>query len=277
MHNVHVGPLTGLLGQLGLLLLLAGSVGLASAGWLAGAGYGVVVAALLARGLERAGAAGLGPADRVTLVRTLLVGGVTALVVDAFTGPPALAVLVGLAAVALVLDGVDGWVARRTGTASAFGARFDMEVDAYLILVLSVHVARELGPWVLALGAARYLFVAAGWVLPWMRATLPARYWRKPVAATQGVVLTLVTTGVLPRPAAVAAVLLALALLGESFGRDVWWLWRRRRPTGAARERDQSSSSSSFVSPSSSSSSGWEEPEREPPSSSRLSSSEPPP
>lgn len=270
MHNVQVGPLAGLAGQLVLLLLLAAGVGLGSAGWLAGASFGVGLTALLGRGLDRAGAAGLGPADRVTLVRTVLAGGVTALVVDAFSRPPALGALVGLAAVALVLDGVDGWVARRTGTASAFGARFDMEVDAFLILVLSVHVARDLGPWVLALGAARYLFVAAAWVLPWMRATLPARYWRKPVAATQGVVLTLVSTGVLPWPAAVAAVLLALALLSESFGRDVWWLWRRRAAARSGRAQSSSSSSSSA------SSSGWEGPDRDPPSSSRLSSSEPP-
>ena len=42
-----------------------------------------------------------------------------------------------LASVALILDGVDGKVARRTRNASAFGARFDMEVDAFLILVFS--------------------------------------------------------------------------------------------------------------------------------------------
>ena len=49
--------------------------------------------------------------------------------------------LVGLTAVALALDGVDGRVARRTETVTAVGARFDMEVDAFLILVLSVYVA----------------------------------------------------------------------------------------------------------------------------------------
>ena len=43
---------------------------------------------------------------------------------------------------ALALDGVDGQVARRTGTASELGARFDMEVDAFLILVLSVAAGR---------------------------------------------------------------------------------------------------------------------------------------
>ena len=46
---------------------------------------------------------------------------------------------------ALLLDAVDGGVARRTGTVSGFGARFDMEVDAFLILVLSGYVAGRLG------------------------------------------------------------------------------------------------------------------------------------
>jgi phosphatidylglycerophosphate synthase len=116
-----------------------------------------------------------GPANRVTLVRSFLVAGVAVLsVVDVDGRVP---VLVTLASVALVLDGVDGWVARRTGTVSAFGARFDMEVDAFLILVLSLYVARDAGWWVLLIGAARYLFVAAGWALPWLRGTAPARPW----------------------------------------------------------------------------------------------------
>jgi phosphatidylglycerophosphate synthase len=228
MRIVHLGPLAGLVGQLMLLLLLAGTVGLTTTGWLLGAACGLVATTLLWRGLSQAGAARLGAANRVTLARTVLVGGVTALVADAFVRPAAVTAMVVLASAALVLDGVDGYVARRTDTVSALGARFDMEVDAFLILVLSLHVARELGPWVLVIGAARYLFVAAGWLLPWMRATLPPRYWRKPVAATQGVALTLVAAGLLPRLAAVGALVLALALLAESFGRDVWWLRRRR-------------------------------------------------
>jgi phosphatidylglycerophosphate synthase len=233
MRIVHLGPLTGLLAQLVLLLLLAGTVGLSGTGWLLGAACGVAATALLSQGLDHFGSTALGPADRVTLTRTVLVGGVAALVADAFVRPAAAPPMVALAAVALVLDGVDGWVARRTGTVSALGARFDMEVDAFLIFVLSVHVARELGPWVLVLGAARYLFVAAGWLLPWMRATLPSRYWRKPVAAAQGIALTLAAAHLLPRLATVAAVVVALALLTESFGRDVWWLWRRRHALAA--------------------------------------------
>jgi len=39
----------------------------------------------------------------------------------------------------LALDGLDGLAARRQGLASAFGARFDMEVDAGLILALAAR------------------------------------------------------------------------------------------------------------------------------------------
>jgi phosphatidylglycerophosphate synthase len=211
----------GFAGQLVVLAVLATTVGLGWAGWFAGVGYGLVVLVLLRR-------SPLGPASRVTLARTTLVGGVTALVVEAALRPEPIDVLFPLAAVALALDSVDGWVARRTGTVCALGARFDMEVDAFLILVLSGYVADSLGGWVLAIGLMRYAFVAVGWVVPWLRAELPPRYWRKVVAATQGVVLVAVVSGLLPRPVAVALVAFALALLVESFGRDVGWLWRHR-------------------------------------------------
>ena len=134
-----------------------------------------------------------------------------------------------LATAALVLDFVDGRVARRTGTASGLGARFDGEIDAFLILALSVYVAQTVGAWVLLIGAARYVFLAAGWLLWWMRATLPPREWRKVVAATQGVTLTIAAAGVLPADLTRAMLAVALALLAESFGRDVWWLWRHRQ------------------------------------------------
>ncbi|WP_245716406.1 CDP-alcohol phosphatidyltransferase family protein [Micromonospora humi] len=216
---------------MGVLAGLAGTVGLGPAGWLAGLVYGVVTLAVLGRGLRRSGAERLGPADWVTLGRATLAGGVTALVADSFSRPVAVPVLVVLTAVALSLDWVDGQVARRTGTVSALGARFDMEVDSFLVLVLCVHVSGQVGPWVLVIGAMRYAFVAAGWALPWLNGSLPPRYWRKTVAAVQGIALAVVAADVLPRALAVVLLAGALALLLESFGRDVLWLWRRRAAT----------------------------------------------
>ncbi|WP_395655957.1 CDP-alcohol phosphatidyltransferase family protein [Nocardioides sp.] len=160
------------------------------------------------------------PANVVTGVRAALA------VVVAVVGPtgPGVALVV----VALSLDWVDGQVARRTGTVSAAGARFDMETDAFLIAVLSVYAAPSYGWWVLAIGAARYLLWLAERVLPWLRRPVPPRYWRKVVAAVQGVVLAVALSGLLPHAAGEVLLLLALVLLAESFGRDVWWLWRTR-------------------------------------------------
>ncbi|GIH16239.1 CDP-alcohol phosphatidyltransferase family protein [Rugosimonospora africana] len=227
--------MTGLLVQVALVLALAATVGMGAAGWLAGIGYGLVVCAALTRGLHRSGATSLGPANWVTLTRATLIGGVTALTADSFRGHQSVRALVTLTIVALLLDAVDGQVARRSGTVSPLGASFDMEADAYLLLVLSVYVAPLAGVWVLAIGGMRYAFLAASWVLPWMRRKLPFRYWRKVVTAAQGVALVVASTNVLPKALTIVALAVALALLVESFGRDVLWLWcrrtRRPRPT----------------------------------------------
>lgn len=152
MTRVYPGPLVGLAGQLGLLLVLAGTVGLGVAGWVCGLACGAGVTVALSGGMNRAGVPRAGTGRPGDADRAVLVGGVAALVGDAFARPPVVGTLVALTIVALVLDGGDGRVARRTGTTSALGARFDMEVDALLVLVLSLHVARDLGPWVLAIG-----------------------------------------------------------------------------------------------------------------------------
>lgn len=217
---------TGLAGQAAVLAALDASVGLGATGWALGLAVGVVTTVALGVALDRRGPAGLGPADRVTLVRALLVGGVAALAVGPDRGA-----LVALAVVALLLDWVDGRVARRTGTVSDLGARFDMEVDALLILVLSVLVAATFGAWVLLIGAARYLRLLACVPWPWLRRSAPPRYWAKVVAALQGATLTAAAAGVLPTGVAVALLVLAVTLLAESFGREVWWLWEHR-PVG---------------------------------------------
>lgn len=225
----------GVAGQIALFVALSAGVGLGPVGWAAGIAYTAGLWILLVAAVRRAGLGTLGPADLVTLARAVLVGGVTALVADGLSrgdAPPA-GYLVGIAAVALVLDAVDGQVARRSGTVSALGGRFDMEVDSFLVLVLSVHVAGIVGPWVLAIGAMRYGFVAASWVAPWMRGPLPARYSTKTVAALQGIVLVVVSAEVLPVALAIALASAALALLAWSFGRDVVLLWRDAEPDRA--------------------------------------------
>ncbi len=229
-HVTPHGPVVGLVGVLTLLAVLGRVTGLGAAGWIVGLASGVALCALLTLGLVRASRRRLLPADRVTLSRAVLVCGVAALVADTVAGTDEpTGVLVALASVALVLDAVDGRVARRTGTVHPLGARFDMETDAFLILVLSVAVTRDLGWWVLGVGVARYLLLlvalAARWA-PWLRGQVPARMWRKVIAAYQGIVLTVAAAGVLPVVAASVAVAAGLALLVLSFGTEVLTLRR---------------------------------------------------
>ncbi|WP_405728126.1 CDP-alcohol phosphatidyltransferase family protein [Streptomyces sp. NBC_00028] len=215
--------------QILLLALLGTAIGMGPAGWLTGLAFAVATWAVLSRALHRTQPRSFGPANRVTLGRSILVGGVTALVADSFQSSPPVTLFVGLTAVALILDGVDGKVARRTGTSTPLGARFDMEVDAFLILVLSVYVAMSLGPWVLLIGAMRYAFVAAARVWTWLNAPLPPSTARKTVAALQGVFLLLAASGLLSYALEFAVVATALGTLVWSFGRDVLWLLRTSR------------------------------------------------
>jgi phosphatidylglycerophosphate synthase len=221
--GVEVAVLAGLLGT--------STIGAVAAA--AGAAYLALADVLVVRGL--AGARSLGIANAVTWLRCALAGGVVALVVDGIAGPLPVPVFLVLASVALLMDAVDGRIARRTHTVTAFGARFDMEVDASLVLALSVAAAGVVGPWVLLLGAARYLLLLAEPVLPWLGAPTPVRRWRKAVAAAQGIVLTVVAAGLLPLPVSAVLSGAAAAALAYSFGTQVWWLARHaRRPVLAA-------------------------------------------
>jgi phosphatidylglycerophosphate synthase len=187
--------------------------------------------ALLAWGLTRGpggpASTGLGAANRMTLLRATLVLPVAALVLQAGAlDAGARWWIIVMATVALVLDGVDGSVARRTGTSSSFGARFDMELDAFLILALSALVWRSghAGPWVLLIGALRYLFVAAGLVWPPLTRELPPSRRRQTVCVVQGVALLVCLGPFVPPSVAVAVAATALAALVYSFGVDVRWL-----------------------------------------------------
>ena len=193
----------------------------------------VVFAAIMTTALSRVRAfhpfPSFGPANATTTVRAAL----TALVCGYIGEPhsPGLAVgAVTAATAATVLDGVDGWLARRTRMASAFGARFDMEVDALLILALSILVWRhgKAGAWVLVSGLLRYGFVAAGWFAPWLNRPLAPTQRARLICIVQVIALLVaLLPSVAPAVSAPVAAIGTLALV-YSFAVDTLWLWRHR-------------------------------------------------
>jgi phosphatidylglycerophosphate synthase len=226
LPSIRLATILGLLVTAALLGVVSATAGLGVAGWVVGLATGSAATALIVSARMRSDQPAIFPADWVTLTRTLLIAGVAGLVADSFGRPVSITALVTLSTVALVLDAVDGQVARRTGTATPLGARIDCEVDAFLILLLSITVSQDYGSWVLVIGAARYALLLAGWLIPWLAAPLPPRFWGKVVAAVQGIVLTVAASGLLDRLAGMIAVAAALLLLAESFGRNVIWLYR---------------------------------------------------
>lgn len=208
--------------------------------------YAATATVILAAGPRAFPGPGLGAANRVTLLRAVLAALLAGLVLEPAGVRAGLAPWVlGLGTVGLVLDGVDGWIARRTRTETAFGARFDMETDAALILVLSLLVWRtgQAPAWVLVVGGMRYAFVAAGWAVPALRAELPASFRRKLICVVQGISLLVAVAPVTPVPLATAVAGVAALLLSGSFATDTAWLLRNAgraadRRSGATPRRD---------------------------------------
>ena len=61
---------------------------------------------------------------------------------------------------AIAMDGLDGYLARRFKHMSIFGARFDMETDAFMVLLMSylLYSRQLVGMWIILPGALRYIY-----------------------------------------------------------------------------------------------------------------------
>jgi phosphatidylglycerophosphate synthase len=174
-------------------------------------------------------------ADLVTLARGLGVCFIAGFTLQALAGGLArngVLVMIIMGTLCLTLDGVDGRVARARGEATAFGARFDVETDAAMLIVLSIAVAALgiAGWWVLVIGALRYGYVAASLIVPALRTPLPYRYSGKVIAVIQAVALLAALAFGLTHGAhwvPTMFLLAAFASLCWSFGRSVIWQVRQ--------------------------------------------------
>ncbi len=242
--RAEAGHAIGLVGALAALALLAigiaGHAGTAAA--IATAGIYATIAVLVLQAATAAGAPSrFGSANTVTLLRAGIAALVTGLALEALGTGRGLLALPGEigdlwawavpagAVVALILDGIDGWLARHRRIASAFGARFDMEADALLILGLSLasFAAGRAGIWVLTAGALRYVFLLSARLWPALAMPLPPSFRRKAVCVAIGVALVL---GLVPAVSAATAGVLAGAgvlAVAYSFAVDTLWLIRQ--------------------------------------------------
>lgn len=132
-----------------------------------------------------------------------------------------------VAGTVLLLDGFDGWLARRYGECSSFGEFLDKEVDAFLTLALclALYQSGRFGLWVLVPGGLRYAFVL---FIRYARPPLPkeaaTRFSRTIGAFLLGsLIVCLLPIG----PAGTWLAAAATAAVFTSFSGSVWHLYRR--------------------------------------------------
>ena len=168
-----------------------------------------------------------GPANYVTMIRVMTVALIASLIGEPEIPRAAMAASIATA-VLTVLDGADGWLARRSQMASAFGARFDMETDAALVMAMSILVWQhgKAGVWALFGGMMRYIFVIAGWWLPWMARPLRPTMRAKTITVCHTVGLSVGLAPFVPVPLSAIVIGSTTAALLWSFAVDVRRLWR---------------------------------------------------
>ena len=196
-----------------------------SAAIVAPIGFAVLGSVLLVFAKRVGADRAFGPANGITCLRL----GLAALLIGAIASAP-VAVgswwVAGFACTALILDGVDGLVARARNIESPFGALFDQETDAALILVLTLilSVSEKTGYWIVVAGLMRYVLLGAGLIWPVLTTPLPKSRIRSVVCG--GLVAALVVCllpVVDPRHAGVIGAI-ALFALTLSFSKDLIWL-----------------------------------------------------
>ena len=192
--------------------------------------YALVAGSIAIVALKHLESRAFGAANQVTMLRV----GLAILIAGLLFEEPGRGVawlVVTLAVISLVLDGVDGKLARYFGQESTFGARFDMETDAALILILAIFSWQldKAGSWIVAAGLMRYVFVAAAHVLDFMRRPLPSSRRRQTLCVVQIVGLLLMISPLVASPVSKLIGAITLALLAASFATDVIWLLAARQ------------------------------------------------
>jgi phosphatidylglycerophosphate synthase len=131
--------------------------------------------------------------------------------------------------VIFALDGLDGAVAKRRGENSEFGAYFDMEVDAYFVLLagLALFLRARYGAWILSVGLLRYVYVLSIALVPARRGDKPRYSFGR--HAFTALMLGLVLGMVLGAPFGTIATALGCGLVTASFAWSFYWSYSSPR------------------------------------------------
>jgi phosphatidylglycerophosphate synthase len=165
-----------------------------------------------------------GSANFVTAVRLSLT-----LALSLVHGKPGTWLVLWVLAI-LALDALDGFLARRYREQSAFGARFDMETDALLVMMVGLELWQrgQLGAWIVTAGLLRYLYVVTLALLPSRPPEMPRSSFGRNAFGLLMVGLCVALFA--PAPFGTVAAALGTGAVTLSFARSFFWsLYGSRR------------------------------------------------
>jgi len=129
-----------------------------------------------------------------------------------------------LASAIIILDAVDGFVARKTNTVSEFGAWFDMETDAFYVALMGVILYQLglVGYWILIPGFLKYVYSLGIWLFNVSEKQETSSKIGKYIAGFM--FISLVLPFFIPKD--IATIILIFATIGIvfSFGRSTFFL-----------------------------------------------------
>lgn len=134
-----------------------------------------------------------------------------------------------LAFLALCLDGIDGYIARRLNEENDFGEIFDQDADTLLILTLciSLYLNRDVTIVVFLIPLYRYLFLISMIKYKWMNYTLPESYYRKVSCVLSTFLLIFCHSHYIKDMGLNFLVMISLFVITFSFAKDILWLYNR--------------------------------------------------
>ncbi len=173
-----------------------------------------------------------GPANRLSLLRGLIIAVLAGFAWNTPATQNVEWIVCILAICALVLDGLDGAVARRSGITSGLGARLDCELDGLLTLILSfgVYLSGRVDAFILLAGAMHYAFFAARLLKLVPVVELPSSFRRQTAGVVSSFLLVLCCAPSMGASVDTALALTAVLLLTSSFAIDLAALIRTKEP-----------------------------------------------
>ncbi len=154
-------------------------------------------------------------ANLVTGLRWFMIATLTCLILPNFQ-------IAVIAFLVLILDGLDGYFARKFKTQSGFGEYLDMETDAFFVLVLTclLYLYGLFGIWIISLGMLRYLYIIAMLFVKSPKQKEERVFQARLIAVI--LMSTLIACFILPLKIARPAIFISAILVFYSFGRSFW-------------------------------------------------------